>query len=169
MHRWATTITCKGITEAFINRPIAVLQRWKFLVHISLCNTMTVQDLPIFNTHTQWHCRCKYKIGAIHESGLVTEKYTPRHCRLRTAQNIIKILILFWSYVTPLAICVTFYPILTPPRPILPSRYAYISPPFLLTHTLWLIWSQSLLTTCSFHPCAQVVSGVILPCGCNSK
>ena len=34
-------------------------------------------------------------LGAIHGTGLMTEEYTPKNCRLRTAQNIIKILILF--------------------------------------------------------------------------
>ena len=55
-------------------------------------------------------------IEAIHGTGIMTESYTPKHCFSRTAQNIIKIMIVFWSFVTPLAICDTFCPILTSPH-----------------------------------------------------
>ena len=48
-------------------------------------------------------------LGEIHGTRLVTEEYTPKNCCSRTAQNIIKILILFWSSLTLLAICDTFY------------------------------------------------------------
>ena len=34
-------------------------------------------------------------VGSIQGTGLVAEEYIPKNCRLRTAQNIIKIMILF--------------------------------------------------------------------------
>ena len=65
MHIRAAIISCKGIIESVINRPVVVPQCWNFSVHISLWNTMTVQELPICNTHTQCHCSCKSKISTL--------------------------------------------------------------------------------------------------------
>ena len=59
-----------------------------------------------------------------------------------------------------------YYPL---QRPIIPSRCAWISPIWLVLHTLWLRWRLSLLTTCSFHPWEKVVSGNFSPCGCNGR
>ena len=50
-------------------------------------------------------------VRSIHGTGLMTEGYTPRIIASRTAQNIIKNMIVFWFSVTPLAICDTFSPI----------------------------------------------------------
>ena len=47
-------------------------------------------------------------VGSIHGTGLMTEEYTPKHCRPQTAQNKNKNMIVFWLSVTPLAICDTF-------------------------------------------------------------
>ena len=56
-----------------------------------------------------------------------------------------------------------------PPWPIIPSRYVDIYIIFLSSRTLWLTWRKSPLTTCSFHPCAQVISDDCLPCRCNTR
>ena len=51
--------------------------------------------------------------------------------------NIIKIMIVLRSFVTPLDICDKFCPILTPPpQPILPSRRAGISPILSIPHSV---------------------------------
>ena len=42
MQIWATKISFKGIIEAVLKCPVVVLQSWNFLVHVSLCNTLTV-------------------------------------------------------------------------------------------------------------------------------
>ena len=61
IHSWDKKIRCKGIIESVINYPVVIFQCWNFLVQMSFCNTMTVQDLPIYDTHTQFHCIASIK------------------------------------------------------------------------------------------------------------
>ena len=89
-----------------------------------------IQNILLLTSLKILHKTHPTTMGAIHGNGLMTEEYTPNNWRSRTAQNIIKILIIFLSSVTLIAICDTWWPILPPPWTIIPSRCAEIFPIF---------------------------------------
>ena len=65
IHIWDTKISFKDNIEAAINRTVVVLQCLNSFFHVSLCKTMTVQELPICITHIQFHCSCESKISTL--------------------------------------------------------------------------------------------------------
>ena len=62
---WYNTINLKEIIEPVINYPINVFYNLNFLVLTFLLNSITEQNLPICNTHTQCQYSYKFKIATL--------------------------------------------------------------------------------------------------------